>query len=83
MTPEISGNEKENTMPTEYYRFQDGSVIEDEKLSALMVELVKLAPDKSSQYTWDDIGTATLMSDLYADTLRYCPQNDCWYLWHL
>lgn len=69
-------------MSENYYTFSDGRVIEDTALSDLMRKLVKLQPEKSLSYTWDDIGTATLMSDLYADSIRYCPQQDDWYVWN-
>lgn len=66
---------------SEYYHLSDGRVINDETMSDLMYRLMKLRPHSSFAYSWDDIGMATLMSDLYRDSIRYCPQNDCWYTW--
>jgi putative DNA primase/helicase len=65
----------------EYYQLSDGQVIEDEMMSEMMYRIMKLRPHVSFTYSWDDIGMATLMSDIYSDSIRYCPQNDCWYIW--
>lgn len=65
----------------EYYQLSNGQVIEDELMSEMMYRIMKLRPHTSFVYSWDDIGMATLMSDLYHNNIRYCPQNDCWYVW--
>lgn len=65
----------------EYYQMANGQVIEDEVMSEMMYRIMKLRPHTSFVYSWDDIGMATLMSDLYQNNIRYCPQNDCWYIW--
>lgn len=63
------------------YELSNGKVIEDEKMSSIMEFLTTHDVVHSDDYTWDNIGTATLMSDVYGEILRYCPQNGCWYLW--
>lgn len=63
------------------YELKNGELIEDEQLSRTFEQLFELNVYNSSVYTWDDIGTATLMADLYGDGLRYCPQNGKWYIW--
>lgn len=65
----------------EYYTLSSGQVIEDEEMSKLMYRLMELKPHNSFMFSWDDIGMATLMSKLYRDSIRYCPQNDSWYIW--
>lgn len=65
----------------EFYQTSTGQVIEDENMSEIMYQLMRLKPHTSFVYSWDDIGMATLMSDLYKNNIRYCPQNDCWYIW--
>ena len=65
----------------EYYQTHDGRVIEDEDMSAIMFRLMDIKPHKSFTYSWDDIGMATLMSNIHEDNIRYCPQNDSWYVW--
>ena len=65
----------------ELYQMHNGQVIEDEKMSEMMYRIMALKPHLSMVYSWDDIGMATLMSDLYQNNIRYCPQNDCWYIW--
>lgn len=65
----------------EYYQLSNGQVIEDGAMSEMMYRIMKLKPHASFVYSWDDIGTAALMSDLYHNNIRYCPQNDCWYIW--
>ena len=65
----------------EFYQTSTGQIIEDEKMSEMMYQIMKLRPHTSFVYSWDDIGMATLMSDLYQNNIRYCPQNDCWYIW--
>ena len=66
---------------TEYYTLSNGQVIEDEQMSEMMYRIMELKPHTSFVHSWDDIGMATLMSDLYHNNIRYCPQNDCWYIW--
>lgn len=63
------------------YELANGRIIEDEALSQLMEQLVAMRPHRSQDYTWDDIGMATLIADLHRDDLRFCPQNARWYLW--
>ena len=63
------------------YELSNGQMIDDDSLSEMMETLMSLRPHQSSTYTWDDIGTATLMSDVYENSIRYCPQNGCWYIW--
>lgn len=65
----------------EYYELSNGQVIEDEVMSKMMYRIMELKPHNSFVYSWDDIGMATLMSDLYQNNIRYCPQNDSWYVW--
>ena len=66
---------------TEFFQMTNGSVIEDEAMSEMMYRLMQITPHKSFVYSWDDIGTASLMSHLYNDDIRYCPQNGAWYVW--
>lgn len=68
-------------MEQELYCFHfNGSTIQDEEMSNMMYTLMELQPHKSMLYTWDDIGTATLMSDIYRSSLRFCPQQKDWYI---
>lgn len=46
-----------------------------------MFRIRDLAPEYNRDYTWDELGVASLVSELYRDKLRYCPQNRCWYVW--
>lgn len=64
-----------------YYLKSYGKYIEDEEQSELMRRLFEMHPHASMVYTYDDIGTATLIADLYGNRIRYCPQYDAWYLW--
>lgn len=64
-----------------YYLQSCGKYLEDEEQSRLMTRLVELHPHASMIYTYDDIGMATLIADLYDDSIRYCPQYDAWYIW--
>lgn len=66
---------------SEFYVLSNGQMIEDEAMSEIMYRIMRLKPHSSFIYSWDDIGMATLMSNLYQDNIRYCPQNDCWYIW--
>lgn len=63
---------------TELYTCKNGQTLQNEEQSALMYRLVAITPEK--EYTRDDMGTASLMCDLYGDSIRYCPQNGCWYI---
>ena len=51
------------------YELANGQIIDDESLSEIMETLMRIQPHKSMTYTWDDIGTATLMSDVYKDSI--------------
>lgn len=64
-----------------FYLQSCGSYIEDVEQSRLMERLLALHPHASMVYTYDDIGTATLIADLYENTICYCPQYDAWYIW--
>lgn len=64
-----------------YYLQSYEKYIEDEEQSRIMTKLVDLRPYASMVYTYDDIGTATLIADLYDNSIRYCPQYDSWYVW--
>lgn len=55
--------------------------IEDVEQSRIMERLMLLHPHASLTYTYDDIGTASLISDLYSNNIRYCPQDGDWYIW--
>ena len=63
------------------YEMANGQIIEDEGMSEIMEMLMSVHPHQSNVYTWDDIGIATLMSDVYKDSIRFCPQNGFWYIW--
>lgn len=64
----------------ELYTLNNGSQLTDENQSDMMYRLADIRPEVA--YTWDDIGTATMMCDIYGGTIRYCPQNGCWYIWN-
>lgn len=63
------------------YELSNGMMIEDEKMSSIMEFLVDNHVMNHPDYTWDNIGMATLLCDVYRDTIRYCPQNREWYIW--
>ena len=63
------------------FELSNGQVVEDEQMSEMLESLIAMRPEQNFNYTWDDIGTATLMADIYKDFIRYCPQNDTWYIW--
>lgn len=63
------------------YELQNGLVIEDDRLCEILEKIATLEADRNPEYTWDDIGTATLAGDIYEKELRYCPQNGRWYIW--
>lgn len=62
------------------YKLANGQVITDESAADIMRRLVELKPYKNYLYQWDDIGTATLVSDIYNSSIRYCPQIDRWFI---
>ena len=70
-----------NTEEIGYYLESCGKYIEDEEGSHIMQELMNLHPYASLDYTYDDIGTATLIRDLFENSIRYCPQYGNWYIW--
>lgn len=63
-----------------YYLDSKGCAIEDEEQSRIMFKLMELHPHKAMFYTWDDIGSATLMKDVYEENIRFCPQSGDWYI---
>lgn len=58
-----------------------GKYIEDAEQIRLMEKLMKLQPHASLVYTYDDMGTAALIAELYDNSIKYCPHHDAWYLW--
>ena len=60
---------------------KNGKMLEDAEQSRIMYKLMELTPHCSMDFTWDDIGMATLMSTVYEHDIRYCPQNRDWYIW--
>lgn len=65
-----------------FYTFNyNGQVLEDEEMSRIIIQLLYLRPHESFTYTWDDIGIATLMYDVYDKEIRFCPQEKRWYIW--
>lgn len=67
---------------TQIYTLSDGVTdLLDREHSRIMFALVDLHPEASRDYTWDDIGMATLMQTIYQDEIRFCPQNKSWYIW--
>lgn len=64
------------------YTLSDGVTdLLDREHSRIMFALVDLHPEASRDFTWDDIGMATLMQSIYQDEIKYCPQNKNWYIW--
>lgn len=64
-----------------YYLESKQLAIEDPELAEIMSSLLDWTPYASMVYTTDEMGMATLISDLYKDTIRFCPQYGEWYLW--
>ena len=76
----------------ELYLTHDGNYVLSKRLSAKLFQIkqaqpeVKRPPDKNP-YTWDEVGLATLFSDCYMDSTRYCSESKMWYVyekgaWH-
>lgn len=59
----------------------DGRRIVDEYQLMVFRKLLELHPEKDEDYSWDEIGTATLIVDIYDKRLKYCPQYGDWLLW--
>ena len=55
----------------------------DSEHSRIFRTLLESHPEKNPDYRHDDIGLATLFSDIYKDEVRYCPQSQTWYLWNM
>ena len=67
----------------EYYTLEhNGETIEDEEMSKVLNMLMEIKPHSSMTYTYDDIGIATLMSDVNEQNIRFCPQKGKWYIWN-
>ena len=67
----------------EYYTLEhNGETIEDEEMSKILSMLMEIKPHSSMTYTYDDIGIATLMSDVNEQNIRFCPQKGKWYIWN-
>lgn len=65
----------------QFYLKSKKRYLKDAEQSRIMTRLLSLRPHMSLDHTWDDIGTATLMKDVYEETLRYCPQEGDWYIY--
>lgn len=68
-------------MQDRYYLNHRDCVIEDEEQSRIMYRLMELLPHKSMYHTWDDIGMATLVKDIYDEKIRFCPNDGVWYIY--
>ena len=64
------------------YVLCSGRVLTDPMMVRLMEQINELSPFSNPDYSWDESGIATLMCDLFSDSLRYCPQSGRWYLWN-
>ena len=53
----------------------------DTESSAIMYKLMDLNVHQNMYYTYDDIGTATLIADIYDNNIRYCADYRAWYIW--
>ena len=62
------------------WKHQSGGLT-DETQGKIMHTLMQIRPHLSMVYTWDDIGMSNLMADAWGDTIRFSPQNECWYIW--
>lgn len=61
---------------------QPGQFMEDAEQVRIMYRLLDIRPHCAFGYTWDDIGTATLIADIFKDSIKYCPQYGAWYIWN-
>ncbi len=64
-----------------YFLVSRNCYIEDVEQSHIMMILMGLMPHKSLTFTYDDIGTASLIAEIYQKEIKYCPQYGAWYLW--
>lgn len=64
-----------------YVRADGVTELKDHEQTRMIHRLEELQPESNFNFTHDDIGTATLMQEIYQDEIRYCPQNHCWYIW--
>lgn len=55
--------------------------LNNEEHVGIMEFLMAHRPHHHNEYTWDDIGIANLMCDVYDKKIRFCPQNGAWYVW--
>ena len=63
-----------------YYLKHYKNTIEDDEQSRLMYRLMELQPHISRDYTYDEMGAAALVAEMYPD-IRYCSDFGAWYIW--
>lgn len=66
---------------SEFYLESKQMSITEPEMADIMAQLMELKPYCSIIYTMDEMGLAALISKLYHDTIRYCPQYGDWYIW--
>lgn len=69
-----------NDKPIYQFYHRSGGIT-DERTSEIMFKIMELRPHCSDVYTWDDLGMANLMADIYSENLCYCLQEKAWYVW--
>lgn len=52
-----------------------------EWFSEIRKRLYAASPHENPTYTYDDMGMAYLISDIYKEELGYCPQTDDWFIY--
>lgn len=63
------------------YTLKNGQVITNEEHVNLMYKLLELKPHISFDFQWNDIGLGNLFAECFGDKLRYCVDNNKWYIY--
>ena len=72
---------------SELFVLNNGQVITDERQSRRMFSIAALQPeaayreDEQNNYTWDDMGTGLVFSQIYAEEIVFCVEQRTWYVY--
>lgn len=68
-------------MEQDLYPLKNGFCLEGQEMVSLFEKLISLTPHKNIRYRQTDIGMGNLFADCFRDTVRYCIDNQQWYVY--
>ena len=64
------------------YRLKNGMSFDREDENRVFEHLLSLRPHKHIDFPWNDIGLGNLFADCFSDCVRFCVDNQKWYIYN-